>query len=187
MDNNIDQHKRKWLSLGGIILTGSLFSNSALAALTPSQPRLLKFKNINTGEKLVSKFIYGKGFNPKDFKKINYLMRDRRTNLIHNMDPKLFDKFYKIQNKLGLRNCELSIICGYRSPRTNATLHRRSNQVAVNSYHMRGQAIDFRIDCTSLAKVRDVAKSLKNGGVGYYPRSNFIHIDTGPVRDWRGT
>ncbi|AWX15712.1 hypothetical protein CEP48_05790 [Mergibacter septicus] len=184
----INQTKRKWLSLGGLILGGSLFPHSTFATvLNMPQSRLLKLKNINTGEKLISKYINGKSFSAEDMKKINYLMRDRRTNLVHTMDPKLFAKFYDIQNKLGLRNCELSIICGYRSPKTNAQLHSKSNQVAVNSYHIKGQAIDFRIDCISLAKVRDAAKSLKNGGVGYYPKSNFIHIDTGPVRNWRGT
>lgn len=184
---NVNHSRRKWLSLGGIVLGASFFSNPVLAALSTPKPKILKFKNINTGERLSSQFVVGKGLAKKDLKRLDYLMRDRRSNLVHSMDPKLYTKLYQIQTKLGLRQCELSIICGYRAPATNAAMHRRSKGVASNSYHIKGQAIDFRIDGVSLAKVRDVAKSLKNGGVGYYPRSNFVHIDTGPVREWRGS
>ena len=184
---NIDQSRRKWLSLGGIILGSSFVANSALAALSTAAPKILHFKNINTGEKLSSPFSPNKGLAKSELRKLNYLMRDRRSNLVHNMDPNLFMKFYQIQSRLGLRSCEISVICGYRAPATNAAMHRRIKGVASNSYHMRGQAIDFRIDNVALNRVREVAQSLKNGGVGYYPRSNFVHVDTGPVRTWRGS
>ena len=103
------------------------------------------------------------------------------------MDPQLFTKFYRVQQQLGLRNTEIQIICGYRSAASNAAMHRKSHGVASNSYHIRGQAIDFRIDGVPLATLRDSVQSLQNGGVGYYPRSNFIHMDTGPVRTWNGS
>lgn len=88
-------------------------------------------------------------------------MRDKRNNQIHKMDPKLFHKFVHIQNNLGLQNSEIQIICGYRSPASNSAMLRSGRGVARNSYHTRGQAIDFRIEGVSLAKLRQTAENLK--------------------------
>ncbi|QLB13283.1 uncharacterized protein YcbK (DUF882 family) [Bisgaardia hudsonensis] len=183
----INLERRKWLSLGGIVLGASILPNSVLAVVSTVRPRILTFRNINTGDKLSANFSIGKGFSQATQKKMDYLLRDRRTDQVHRMDPKLFTKFYQIQSNLGLRNAEIQIICGYRSPVSNASMRRKSRGVAKNSYHMIGKAIDFRIDGISLSKVRQTAESLKSGGVGYYPRSNFVHVDTGPVRTWRGS
>ncbi|HDR1020778.1 TPA: YcbK family protein [Pasteurella multocida] len=185
--DNINHSRRKWLSLGGIVLGASLLPNSLLAAVSTPKPRILRFRNINTGDVFSSEFSLSKGFSSVALKRLDYLMRDKRNNHMHKMDPNLFSKLYRIQSNLGLRNTEIQIICGYRSPASNAAMRRRSRGVASNSYHTRGQAIDFRIDGTPLAKVRQVAEKLNNGGVGYYPRSNFVHVDTGPVRTWRGS
>ncbi|PJG83111.1 YcbK family protein [Caviibacterium pharyngocola] len=185
--NEINRNRRKWLSLGGIILGASLLPNSVLAAVSTPKPRILSFRNINTGDRLSAEFAGGVGFSAENLRKLDYLLRDKRTNQVHRMDSNLFSKFYKIQSLLGLRNTEIQIICGYRSPASNASMRRNSRGVASNSYHMRGQAIDFRIDGVSLASVRQAAENLNNGGVGYYPYSNFVHIDTGPVRTWRGS
>ncbi|ACA31316.1 YcbK family protein [Histophilus somni] len=186
--NEINQNRRKWLSLGGIILSAALLPQSVLAVLPkPSKSKFLSFRNINTGERFRGEFFANKGFSSSDLKKIDHLMRDKRNNQIHKMDPKLFHKFVHIQNNLGLQNSEIQIICGYRSPASNSAMLRSGRGVARNSYHTRGQAIDFRIEGVSLAKLRQTAENLKNGGVGYYPRSNFIHVDTGPVRTWRGS
>lgn len=183
----INHHRRKWLSLGGIVLGATLLPNTLLASVSTAKPRILKFRNINTGERLSLDFVTGKGFSSVNLKKLDYLMRDRRSNQVHKIDPKLFTKLNNIQRKLGVNNAEILIICGYRAPATNAKMHQRSRGVASNSYHTRGQAVDFRLQGVSLAKIRQAAESLKNGGVGYYPKSNFIHIDTGPVRTWRGS
>lgn len=185
--NSINHSRRKWLSLGGIVLGASLLPNSLLAAVSTPKPRILRFRNINTGDKFSGEFLPSKGFSSAALKQLDYLMRDKRNNQIHRMDPQLFAKFYRLQTHLGLRNTEIQIICGYRSPSSNAAMRRKSRGVASNSYHTRGQAIDFRIDGVPLAKLRQAAEGLGNGGVGYYPRSNFIHIDTGPVRTWRGS
>lgn len=185
--NEVNQGRRKWLSLGGIVLGASLLPSSVLAVVSTPKPRILSFRNINTGDKLSAEFHAVKGFSSTTLKKIDYLMRDKRNNQIHRMDAKLFNKFYRIQSALGLRSTEIQIICGYRSPASNANMRRSGRGVASNSYHMRGQAIDFRIDGVSLAKVRQAAENLNNGGVGYYPSSNFVHVDTGPVRTWRGS
>ena len=183
----INKERRKWLSLGGIVLGATLLPNELLAAGSTPKPRVLTFRNINNGERLTSSLKDGKITNKTDLKKLDYLLRDRRTQQIHRIEPQLFSKLYQIQGNLGLRNTEIQIICGYRAPATNAAMSARSRGVAQNSYHMRGQAIDFRIDGISLAKVRKVAANLNKGGVGYYPRSNFVHIDVGPNRTWSGS
>jgi uncharacterized protein YcbK (DUF882 family) len=183
----INKERRKWLSLGGIVLGATLLPNELLAAVSTPKPRVLTFRNINNGERLTSSLKDGKITNKTDLKKLDYLLRDRRTQQIHRIEPQLFSKLYQIQGNLGLRNTEIQIICGYRAPATNAAMSARSRGVAQNSYHMRGQAIDFRIDGISLAKVRKVAANLNKGGVGYYPRSNFVHIDVGPNRTWSGS
>ena len=184
--NEINHSRRKWLSLGGIILGASVLPNTLLAAVSTPKPRVLRLANINTGDKFSATFD-GKGFSSATLKKLDWLMRDKRNGQIRRMDPKLFAKLYRIQSNLGLRNTEIQIICGYRSPASNAAMHRRSSGVASNSYHTRGQAIDFRIDGIALSKLKQSAESLNNGGVGFYPHSNFIHIDTGPVRTWHGS
>jgi uncharacterized protein YcbK (DUF882 family) len=183
----INKERRKWLSLGGIVLGATLLPNELLAAVSTPKPRVLTFRNINNGERLTSSLKDGKITNKTDLKKLDYLLRDRRTQQIHRIEPQLFSKLYQIQGNLGLRNTEIQIVCGYRAPATNAAMSARSRGVAQNSYHMRGQAIDFRIDGISLAKVRKVAANLNKGGVGYYPRSNFVHIDVGPNRTWSGS
>lgn len=185
--NEINQQRRKWLALGGIILGSCCLPNTVLAALSTPAPRILRFRNINTGDTFSGSFAEGKGFSAANLHKLNYLLRDRRTEQVRRMDPNLFTKLYRVQALLGVRNTEIQIISGYRSPATNAVLRRRSRQVATNSYHMRGQAIDFKIDAVPLSRVRRAAEKLNNGGVGYYPYSNFIHIDTGPARTWRGS
>ena len=99
------------------------------------------------------------------------------------MDRRLFDQISQIQKLIGTE-AEVIVISGYRSPATNASLRNGSSRVAKKSMHMEGKAIDFRLDGVKLSTVRDAALSLKAGGVGYYPRSNFVHIDTGAVRSW---
>lgn len=158
----IDKNRRKWLSLGGIALGVSFLPNTVLAALSTPKPGLLRFRNINTGDTFSGEFNLARGFSASNLKKLDYLLRDKRNNKVHKMDPRLFHKFYQIQKNLGLRNTEIQIICGYRSPTSNAAMHRKSRGVASNSYHMRGQAIDFRIDGVPLARVKRAAESLKD-------------------------
>lgn len=186
MMTETNQQRRRWLALGGIVLGSALMPTELLAAVSTPKPRILSFRNINNGERLTSQLVNGKITSAAALQQLNYFMRDRRSQQVTRMDPNLFSKFYQIQSQLGLRNTEIQIVCGYRAPATNAAMRRRSRGVAKNSYHTRGQAIDFRIDAVSLSQVRKAAQALNNGGVGYYPRSNFVHIDTGPVRTWRG-
>lgn len=181
----IDQGRRRWLSLGGIVLGAAILPQLSFAAVSTPKPLSLRLRNINTGETLSAAYTSG-GFGKNTLTQLNHIMRDRRTNQIRRIDPNLFVKLTQIQSKLGMRNAEVLLISGYRSPQTNALMHRASRGVASNSYHTRGQAVDFRIEGIPLAKIKVAAEALNNGGVGYYPRSNFVHVDTGPARTWRG-
>lgn len=183
--NQINTERRKWLSLGGLVLGAAILPNQVMASLSTSTPLSLRFRNINTGEQHSANFFGGR-LGPKDLNALNHLMRDRHTNQIKAIDPKLFVKLNQLQGRLGFRNAEILVLSGYRSAKTNAAMRRNHRGVASNSYHIRGQAVDFQVSGVALAKVRSAAISLNNGGVGYYPRSNFVHVDTGPVRTWTG-
>ena len=182
---NTNLQRRRWLSLGGIMLGASLLPNYVSAIVSTPKPLLLRLRNVNTGETLNASYSGGR-FSRNDLGKLNYIMRDRHTNQVKAIDPNLFIKLTQIQARLGTRNSEILILSGYRSAQTNAKMRRRSRGVASNSYHILGKAVDFYIPSVPLARVKAVAESLRNGGVGYYPRSNFVHVDTGPVRTWRG-
>ncbi|MCF8496318.1 MAG: DUF882 domain-containing protein [Alphaproteobacteria bacterium] len=124
----------------------------------------------------------GDRYLPEAFEKINYLLRDVRTGEAFPMDPRVLDIASIIQRRISGE--PLSILSGYRSPRTNAMLREASTGVAKNSMHMYGQALDIRTAACGTKKLCGIAKGLRAGGVGYYPRSNFVHVDTGAVRSW---
>lgn len=122
-------------------------------------------------------------YNPDAMAQISYFMRDRRTDQTIAMDPELIDILHALWLRTGAAR-PLHIISGYRSPETNAYLAATRRGVARNSYHMYGQAADIRLPEFSTHELRGIALSLRAGGVGYYPRSDFVHVDTGPVRSW---
>lgn len=122
-------------------------------------------------------------YNPDVLARVNLMMRDWRTDEVTRIDPKLLDILYALQRQTGGRS-PLHVICGYRSPSTNARLAATHRGVARNSYHISGQACDIRLPGYNLRALRDHALALEAGGVGYYPRSDFIHVDTGPLREW---
>lgn len=115
--------------------------------------------------------------------RLNHLFRDHRNNKIKTIDPKLFDQIYLLQMLMGT-NKPVQLVSGYRSVETNNALRRKSSGVAKNSYHTHGRAMDFHIKGIELSHIRKAALKMRAGGVGYYPNSNFVHIDTGPVRKW---
>lgn len=121
-------------------------------------------------------------YDPEALAKLDEILRDHRQNKVHPIATKLIDALHAVQQELGGQ--ELHIISGYRTPKTNAMLRRRSGQVAKNSYHMHGMAVDIRAPGTATRNIRGAAKSLQVGGVGWYPRSGFVHMDTGPIRYW---
>ena len=110
------------------------------------------------------------------------MLRDHRADEATDMDPALFDWMVSLQERLG--GDEFHIISGYRAPKTNAAMRREGRGVAKKSYHMKGQAIDLRMPGVKTSDIRDLARTDQLGGVGYYSKSDFVHIDTGRVRTW---
>lgn len=184
--NQPNLSRRRWLSLGGIVLGASLLPATVNAIVSTPKPMILRLRNVNTGDVVNASYSATVGFNAKTLNELNYLMRDRHENKVKAIDPKLFFKLTQIQARLGMRNGEILVLSGYRTARTNAAMRSRSRGVASNSYHIQGKAVDFRIENMPLARIKQAAESLNNGGVGYYPRNGFIHVDTGPVRTWIG-
>ena len=122
-------------------------------------------------------------YNPDAMAQISYFMRDRRNDHVIDMDPALIDILHAIWQRTGAAS-PIHIVSGYRSPATNAYLAATRRGVARNSYHMYGKAADIRLSDVSTYGLREIALSLRAGGVGYYPRSGFVHVDTGPIRSW---
>jgi uncharacterized protein YcbK (DUF882 family) len=148
-----------------------------------SLERSLSLYNPNTKEALDTIYWSNGNYLGKALADINYLMRDRLTGEIKPIDTRLLDLLYKIGMDLKTRK-PFHIISGYRSPKTNALLRKRYRGAAKNSFHMQGEAVDVRLPGCRLSSLRRAAFKLKVGGVGYYPRSRFVHIDVGPVRYW---
>jgi len=171
--------------LGTLIgVSSALILPSAYAKSVDTTDRVLSFFNTHTGEKLTTTYWAEGQYQVDGLKEIGWLLRDHRADAAHAMDPRLIDLLYAIQNRVESQHRPFHIISGYRSPQTNAKLSRHSSGVAKKSYHMQGKAIDIRVPGVDTARLRKAALSLKSGGVGYYARSNFVHLDTGRTRTW---
>jgi len=145
--------------------------------------RSLSLFNTHTGHSLNVTFQRDGKFVEDALNKLNLFLRDHRANEAIQMDRMLFVQMWAISQAMNT-NSTFEIISGYRSPKTNEMLRRRSKGVARNSLHMQGRAIDFRLRNVRTRKVRDVARALQAGGVGYYAGSDFVHIDTGRINHW---
>jgi len=154
----------------------------APAAAVPNE-RIVRLYNTHTGESLRSIFWAEGKFIPDALQDINKLLRDHRNNKIAAIDPQLLVLLDKVSAQFG-DHPTMHIISGYRSPESNAKLHANTSGVAKHSLHMEGQAIDVRIPGKDLSKLHKVAMAQKAGGVGYYPDSEFVHMDVGRVRYW---
>lgn len=141
------------------------------------------FYNLNTGEQLRAVYWSRGTYLPGTLQAINYFLRDYHANEVKPIDPQLLDLLYTL-GKLLETNEPFQILSGYRSPATNARLRHHNRAVAVNSLHIAGKAVDIRLPGRSLLLVRRAALALQAGGVGYYPRRNTLHVDTGPIRSW---
>jgi uncharacterized protein YcbK (DUF882 family) len=143
----------------------------------------LSFEHAHTGDKLKLAY-FEKGKYIKDaLNEINYLLRDYHTDDIHPIDIALLDQLFDLKQTLGV-NKPFHIVSGYRSPSTNAELRKHSHGVAEHSFHMQGRAIDIRVEGLEAKTIRNAALTMARGGVGYYPHNNFIHLDTGEIRNW---
>lgn len=154
-----------------------------LAARAAAESRVLRFDHLHTGEKLSVEYFAGGAYLPDALGEVNHLLRDFRTGDVGQIDPALLDVLHALTLATGSRR-PFQIISGYRSPATNEMLRQRSSGVAGGSLHMQGQAIDIRLADVKLEALRDAALGLRAGGVGYYPASQFVHVDTGRVRAW---
>jgi uncharacterized protein YcbK (DUF882 family) len=150
------------------------------------KPYQLKMTNLHTGESLDIVYRIGNTYLPDALEKLNYFLRDHNTQDVSNYDPKEFDVLHAMMARLGKLDGVINVVCGYRTPETNSALRHNSPQtgVAEHSQHMEGHAIDLRVPGVSTVQLRDAALSLHAGGVGYYPVSQFVHVDVGPVREW---
>ncbi len=128
----------------------------------------------------------GDRYVPGALDKLNYFLRDHRTNDVSHYDVKEFDLLHSVMSRLGRPDGVIDIVCGYRTPWSNNFLRSRSAStgVAKNSQHMQAKAIDIRVEGVQTSRLRDIALSLHGGGVGYYPISQFVHVDVGPIRQW---
>lgn len=171
--------------MGAASILTTVFTHPVLAAVGPARHshHVLAFYNIHTGEKLKTCYRSNGKLIHRAIQRINYIMRDYRTGEIKPVDPRLLDLLHRIVWEIKPR-LPISIISGYRSPRTNAALRRVTEGVARKSLHMEGRAIDIRIPGHRTTALRRLAIDLQCGGVGYYPESNFVHLDTGPVKVW---
>lgn len=145
--------------------------------------RSLSFYHTHTNEKLSTTYYAHGQLVPASLRQINYFLRDFRTDEVQEIDPNLLDFLYLISIGTDHRGV-FEVISGYRSPQTNAKLRHKSPGVAKRSLHMQGRAIDVRIEGVNTNTLRKVATALKKGGVGYYPKSGFVHVDTGRFRTW---
>ena len=161
----------------------------ALAGLSQNasagHDRQLSFYHTHTGRRLDVVYLRDGEYVPAALERINRFLSDFRTGDIIDIDPALLDLIYDVRQELGGAG-SYQVISAYRSPRTNDMLRDRSENsgVARNSQHIHGRAIDVRLEGISTSALRDQALAMKRGGVGYYPDSDFVHIDTGRVRSW---
>lgn len=155
----------------------------AVRPLDAAGGRSLTFNNLHTGERLTAEYFSAGTYVPDALRAIDHVLRDFRTGDIHTIDPALLDLLHRLGGVTGSRR-PYEVISGYRSPATNRMLRARSEGVASGSLHMQGQAIDIRVGDVRLASLRDAALAVGRGGVGYYPASNFVHVDTGRPRRW---
>lgn len=177
--------RRSFLKVGAASVIG--FQRLGLAAERDAapvkSPRALSFYNLHTSERLKTTYWAEGQYIPESLEGINRLFRDHRNGQVYKIDPQLLDTLHELRTKLESTE-PFELISGYRSSATNSVLRSQGHGVAENSLHTKGMAADIRIPGRSLILLRKAALSLKAGGVGYYPESQFVHVDVGRVRTW---
>lgn len=173
-------HRRAFLAGAATAIT---FARPVFASTGAA--RSLVFDNLHTGERLAVDYWAEGAYVPEALASINHVLRDFRTGDVHVIEPRLLDLLTVLRARLET-NSPLEVISGYRSPATNANLRAEGEHsgVAAKSLHMQGMAIDIRVAGRSLDAVHKTALALQGGGVGYYPQSDFVHVDVGRIRTW---
>ena len=173
------------LSCACCVAAALALNTSTYGVESASSPdRHLRLYHTHTGERIDIVYRHGDVLLPEAEEQLDHFLRDHRTGEVKHYDPRLFDILSQLTSAVGHPDAEIEIICGYRSSGSNEFLRSRSSGVARNSLHMQAHAIDIRIPGVSTLALRDAALALGQGGVGYYPRSGFVHVDTGRVRTW---
>jgi uncharacterized protein YcbK (DUF882 family) len=178
--------RRDFLKRAALAAPAILVADSAFASLASSPAmasRALSFHHTHTGETLTAEYFSRGSYVPVALTAINHHLRDFRTGEEHLIDPALLDLLHRLTAATETTK-PFEVISGYRSPKTNQILREKSAGVAASSLHMVGKAIDIRLADVPLAALRAAALGLKAGGVGFYPESDFVHVDTGRVRTW---
>lgn len=179
-------NRRNFLRLaGGVVASGATVSSWAKSREPQHHERALQFYNLHTGEHLKTPYWSEGQYLDEGLTQINNVLRDHRNGEIIEMDLRLLELLHDIQIKLGSKQ-PFNIISGYRSAETNQLLRKNSSGVAKKSLHMQGMAIDIRLPDIHLRDLKVSALELGRGGVGYYPGSEFVHLDVGRVRFWKG-
>ena len=194
MSDHVDSNRRafnrrSFLGYSALATAAALVpgrADAATAAAPAKRERTLSFFHTHTGERLKVAYCCNGEYQPEALAQLNHLLRDFRVNEERAIDPQLFDLLHELGGTLETDQ-PFHIISGYRSPKTNLMLRERGGAhtgVASSSLHMVGKAMDIRVPGVKLDHLRTAAASLKLGGVGFYPSSNFVHVDTGRVRYW---
>jgi uncharacterized protein YcbK (DUF882 family) len=177
------RNRREVLRLAGGLAVGALLGPRAAGAAARSSDRAVALYSINTGERLDVEYFQSGRYRADALDAVSHLLRDHRTGETHVIDPTLLDQVFVLRRALDTRE-SCHVVCGYRSPETNAVRRRHHEGVASHSFHLTGRAIDVFVPDRDLRNVRAAALAMYAGGVGYYPDSGFVHLDTGPVRTW---
>lgn len=181
----IRKQRRKFLKIMGVGFVGlsAMMFRVMPASARETIGRSVSMRNLHTGEVYNGIYRVGGYYIPEEFEKINHFMRDHRCGSKRAMDPKLIDIIADIQKRCGCAE-PVGLLSGYRTAQTNAMLRKTTSGVAKNSFHVKGRAADIRLTGVNTKSLCSEAMKLKAGGVGYYPKSNFVHVDTGKVRHW---
>lgn len=163
----------------------ALAAPTVLSAAPGPATRRFWMTSIHTREQIDTIYFRNGNYDPKAIRAIRYFMRDWRTNDVFDMEISAIDLWSDLHRELGT-NHPFQLISGYRSPKTNAGLRAKSSGVAKKSYHMRGMAADLRLSDRNLNQIAEAASRIGAGGIGLYPKSDFIHIDSGRARRWQG-
>jgi uncharacterized protein YcbK (DUF882 family) len=178
--------RRCWIAnaLFCVVAPLAAFAQSSAAPSQPPQEHRLRLFHTHTGERIDIVYRRGDSYLPDAVAKLDFFLRDFRTGNVRHFDPRLYDTLEDLTIAVGHPGAEIDIVCGYRSPWTNEFLRAQTRGVAKNSLHIQAEAIDLRIPGINTLALRRAALALRRGGVGYYPHSDFIHVDTGRVRQW---
>jgi uncharacterized protein YcbK (DUF882 family) len=179
----LQANRRRFLRHASVAAVGAILPAGAAWASAPER-RSLSFVHTHTGERLSTGYFQNGQYIDSELEKINHLLRDFRTGDVHPIAPATLDILADLRTLTEHHDSPYEVISGYRSPKTNAELHSHSNGVAEHSLHMEGRAIDVRLQGFPTDRLHELALGMARGGVGFYPSSDFVHVDNGRVRHW---